>query len=178
MLQMDFPFFNDEIIHGFTYTFAGICSAPSHPFGFQYRIKRTPFDIIKFIVTTLMNQDKKVVFIRVQENGSLASFPEFMKTCHNMNIIVKNKGWDVYSLNGKIEIPNKALVKITRPLLLKSRNNFGVLPFSMLWGLPAKLRIYFVVMFLTYSAWNNTFIQTHQNMGCESLHHQWTCYKK
>ena len=26
--------------------------------------------------------------------------------------------------------------------------------------------------------WNNTFIQTYQNMRYDSLHHQWACYKK
>ena len=40
-------------------------------------------------VTTSRNQDKKVVFIRVYEDGAPARSYEFMKTCHNMNIVVQ-----------------------------------------------------------------------------------------
>ena len=36
-----------------------------------------------------MNQDKKVAFIPVDEDGALEISPEFMKTCHNINIIVQ-----------------------------------------------------------------------------------------
>ena len=66
-----------------------------------------------------MNQDKKVAFIRVDEYGSLAIFYEFMKTCHNMNIIVQTTCGDASSLNGKIESPHRTLANITRALLLK-----------------------------------------------------------
>ena len=65
MLQMDFAFFNVESIRGFTSTLVAICSATSYPFGFSSRSKRPPLDILKFLVTTLINQDKKVAFVRV-----------------------------------------------------------------------------------------------------------------
>ena len=67
MLQMDFASFNIESIRGFTSTFVAIYSATSHPFGFPSRSKRPPLDILEFIVTTLMNQHKKVALIRVYE---------------------------------------------------------------------------------------------------------------
>ena len=72
MLQMDFSLFNVEIIRGFTSTFVTICSATSHPFGLPSRRKRPRLDILKLLVTTLINQDKKVAFIRVDEYGALA----------------------------------------------------------------------------------------------------------
>ena len=78
MLQMNFSFFNVESISGFTSAFVAICSATSHPFGFPSRRKRTPLDILKFLVTTLSDQDKKVAFIRVDEHGSLEISSEFM----------------------------------------------------------------------------------------------------
>ena len=53
-----------------------------------------------------------------------------MKTCHNMNIIVQTKGGDAYSLNGKIEIPNKTLANITRARLLKSSHKKEVWCFA------------------------------------------------
>ena len=122
MLQMGFSFFNVEIIRGFTSTFVAICSATSYPFGFPSRSKRPSLGILKFVVTTLRNQDKKVAFIRVDEDGALARPSEFMRTCHNMNIIVHTKGGYASSLNGKSKSHNKTLANITRALLLKSSN--------------------------------------------------------
>ena len=72
MLQMDFAFFNVESIRGFTSTFVAICSATSYPFGFTSRSKRPPLDILKLLVVTLRNQDKKIAFIRADEDGALA----------------------------------------------------------------------------------------------------------
>ena len=68
----------------------------------------------------MRNQDKKVAFIRVDEHGSLARSSEFIKTFHNMNIIVQNIGGDSSSLDGKIESPNNTLANITRDILLNS----------------------------------------------------------
>ena len=36
----------------------------------------------------------------------------------------------------------------------------------------------YAVMFLTSSEMEQDLIQTHQNMECEILHHQWKCYRK
>ena len=62
MLQLGVIFFNVEIIHGFTVTFVAICSDTSYPFGFTYIIKLTPLEILKFLVTTVRNKDKKVAY--------------------------------------------------------------------------------------------------------------------
>ena len=102
MLQMDFTFFNVEIIRWFTSTFKAIGSATSYPFWFTYRSKLPPLDIFKFLAITLKNQDKKVVFIQVDEVGELARYHEVMKTCHNMKIIVQTSSGDAYSLYCKI----------------------------------------------------------------------------
>ena len=120
---MDFAFFNVESIRGFTSTFVAICSATSYPFGFPSRSKRPPLDILRFLVTTLRNKDKKVAFIRVDEYGALARSSEFIKTCHNMIIIVHTTGGDAFSLNVKSESPNNTLANITRALFLKSSHN-------------------------------------------------------
>ena len=120
MLQMNFAFFNAESIRGFTSTFVAICSATSFPFGFLSRSKLPHLDILKFLVTTLINQDKKVAFVRVDEDGALAISSSLMRTYHNINIIVQTTGGDASSLNGKSESPNKTLANITRALLLNS----------------------------------------------------------
>ena len=123
MLQMDFAFFNVEIINLFTSTIVAIWSATSHPFGFTYRSKCQPIDILKCIVTILRNQDKKVEFIRVDKDGYLSRSSEFMSTCHNMNTIVQTTGRYASSINDKIESPNKTLANIMRALLLKLSHN-------------------------------------------------------
>ena len=120
MLQMYFAFFNVESIHGFISTFVAICSDTSYPFGLLSRSKSPTLDTLKFIVTKLVNQDKKFPFTRVDEDGAPARYSEFMKTCHNMNIIVQTAGGDAYYLNGKNESPNKKLSNILRSLLLNS----------------------------------------------------------
>ena len=102
----------------FTLTFVDICFANSHPFGFTSRIKETPFDILKFLVTILSYQDKKVLLILVYKYGALIRSSEFIMTCHSMNAVFKTTCGDTYSLNSKIENPNKTLAGITRTLLL------------------------------------------------------------
>ena len=97
-----------------------ICPDTLCPFGFPYIRKRAPLDILKFLVNTLRNQEKKAALIQVDEDAALARSYEFINTCHNMNIIVQNTGVNSYSVNVKTEIPNKTLANITRALLLKS----------------------------------------------------------
>ena len=99
-----------------------ICSATSYPFVFPSRSKCAPLDILKCIVTTLRNRYNKVTFIRVDEYGALARSYEFIKTCHNMNIIVHTTGGDSYYRNSKSESLNKTIDNITRALLLKPSN--------------------------------------------------------
>ena len=118
MLQIDFAFFNVEIICGFTSTFVDICSDTSNPFVFLPRSKHQTLNTLKFFITILRNQDKKVSFIQVDEDGALARSSEFTRTCHNMTIVVQTKGVDAPSINGKILIPNNTLANIKRVLLL------------------------------------------------------------
>ena len=125
-----FSFLNVESIRGFTSTFVDVLSSTSYPSGFPSRSKLPTLETLKFIVTTLRNQYKKVSFICVGEDGSLARSSESVNTCHNMNIIFQNKNIDVSSLNGKIEIPNKTLANITIVLLLNSSHRKELCCFS------------------------------------------------
>ena len=84
------------------------------------REKHLPLEILKNIVTTSRNWYKKVSFIQVDEYGELVIYSEFIRTFHNMNIIVQTTDRNVSSLNGKIETPNKTLANTTRALLLES----------------------------------------------------------
>ena len=66
-LQIHFAFFDVESIHGFTSTFVALCSATLHPFGFTSISKLPLFDILKFLVMILNNQDKKVAFAELMK---------------------------------------------------------------------------------------------------------------
>ena len=122
MLHMDSSFFIVEGIRGFTSTFVAICYATSYPFGLSSRSKRPHLEIIKFLVTILRNQGNKVSFIRVDEDVALASYSEFLNTCHGMNSIVQTTGGYASSINGKNKTPNKKLDNIMGALLLDSRH--------------------------------------------------------
>ena len=78
--------------------FVAIYSATSYPFRFPPRSKLQPIEILKRIITTFFNQDKKVSFIGVDEDGALARTSKFMSTCHNMKIIVQTTGGDEFLL--------------------------------------------------------------------------------
>ena len=100
-----------------------LCSANSYPFGFTSRSKRPPIDILKFIVTTWSNHDKKVSFIWVDKDEAIARSSELVNTCYNIYIIVQTKGGNSSSLNGIGEIPTKTLSNITGPILVNSIHN-------------------------------------------------------
>ena len=106
---MDFSLFNVESTRGFASTFVDIYYDTSHPFRFPSIRKLPPPDILKLTVTTFINQYNKVSFIQVDEYGALAIYSEFMKTCHNMNIIVQTTGGYAFSIHGKNRIPNNTL---------------------------------------------------------------------
>ena len=98
-----------------------------------------------------MNQNKKVLFIQVDQDVALARYSEFTKTCHNMNIIVQITGGDSSSLNGK-EKSQIIYLLISQEILYYNqvtRNNFVTLPISMTYGSTSELIIDCVVMFLT-----------------------------
>ena len=115
-----------------------ICSDISYPFGLPSRSKRPPLDTLKIIINTLINQDKKVSLIRVYEYGELARSSEFIKTCHNMNIIVQTTGGYYSSLNGKRESPNKTLANIMRALLKQQERTLAFCISVCHMALPSK----------------------------------------
>ena len=66
----------------------------SYYFDFPQRIKRQPIDTLKYFVTTLINQDKKVELIRVDKDGELARPSYFMRICHEMNAVIQTTSDD------------------------------------------------------------------------------------
>ena len=104
--------------------------------------------------STLSNKDKKVALIQFGEDGALARSSEFMKACHNMNIIVKTTGGYESYFIGKSESPNETLSNITRALLMNPSHKKELWCFAYQYSIyesPSELRIDCVVMFLTSS---------------------------
>ena len=61
--------------------------------------------------------------IRLVEDDALARSSEFVRTYHDISIVVHNTGGDASSLHVKSEIPNKTLVKITTFIFVNSIHN-------------------------------------------------------
>ena len=99
----------------------------------------------------MINQSKKVVYIQVYEDAAQVKSSGFMRTSHNMQIIVRNT-IDASLLNCKILSPNNTPDNITRYLLqIKvTRKNFCSLPISISSVSTTKLRIGYMVRFRTY----------------------------
>ena len=72
MLQMYLYFFKFEDIHGMTYIFVKICYFTSYNFGFPSRSNRIPLDTLDVLVTSLINQYKKVAFIIIDYYDALS----------------------------------------------------------------------------------------------------------
>ena len=120
VLQIKISFLNVEIIRGFTSTFLPICSTTSHLLVFTSRRKYPPLDILTVLITELNNDDTKFAFLLVDKYGALTNCFEVVRTYHIMNIIVQATDGNASSLNGKNEIPNRIVSKITTDLILNS----------------------------------------------------------
>ena len=89
---MYFSFFNVESIRGFTSRYWLYDTLLHTPLGFPSTSKWPHLNTLKLLVATFSNQDKKVILTQVDEYGALPTSSEFMRTCHNTNIIVQTKG--------------------------------------------------------------------------------------
>ena len=72
MIHMIFALFNVEAILVFNSAFVAICLSTSHPFDSPSIISSTPMENSKLPVTALINQENKVVFVRVDEYVTMA----------------------------------------------------------------------------------------------------------
>ena len=120
---MDFAFFKDQIIRGFTYNFVVICSYTLYISVFLTSRKRSHIYNIKFLVTSFINQYNNAAFIIVGYHGAISQYSSFMSTCHGMNIVVQILCGDYLALNVEIKIPNKALTNITISIIINSSHN-------------------------------------------------------
>jgi len=104
MLQLDFGFMNVTSIRGFTSYLSCDCVKTKYPFRFCTRNKRAPVDVIKWIITTLRGQGKKVQFVRFDEGGELARSKDVNKMLvEDFQIIMQTTGGYASHLNGVTE---------------------------------------------------------------------------
>lgn len=104
MLQMDFAFFNVQSVRGFTSYLSCDCVLTKYSFRFCTRRKRSPVDIIRWILLTLKKQNKIVIFVRFDEGGELARCTELNKLLvEDFQIVMQSTGGYASHLNGVTE---------------------------------------------------------------------------
>ena len=104
MLQMDFAFMNVKSIRGFSSYLSCDCVHTKYSFTFCTRHKRSPVDIIRWILSTLAKLDKPVNFVRFDEGGELARCEELNKALvEEFNIVMQTTGGYASHLNGITE---------------------------------------------------------------------------
>ena len=84
-----------------------------------------------------------------------------------MNIFVQNTGGDASSLNGKRKFQIRHLLILQEIFYLTkvTKNTFGDFTISIPSSSPAELRIYCVVMFLTFSGMEQDFYTNTSKYG-------------
>jgi len=104
MLQLDFAFFNQQSIRGFTSYLSCDCVHTKYSFRFCTRSKRAPIDVIRWIIETLRKQNKTVNYVRFDEGGELARNIEIPKMLtEEYQIIMQTTGGYASHLNGITE---------------------------------------------------------------------------
>ena len=104
MLQMDFGFYNVKSVRGFSSFLSVDCVQTKYSFAFCTRRKRSPIDIIRWILSTLSKLDKQVNFVRFDEGGELARCEELNgMLVDEFNVVMQTTGGYASHLNGVTE---------------------------------------------------------------------------
>jgi len=104
MLQMDFAFMNTQSIRGFTSYLSCDCVVTKYSYRFCTRNKRAPVDVIRWIISTLRSQGKKIHFVRFDEGGELARSYDINKMLvEEFKVVMQSTGGYASHLNGITE---------------------------------------------------------------------------
>lgn len=118
MLQVDFAFMNKPSIRGFSSYLTFICVSTKYTFRFCSRSKRAPKELIRWVLNTLQNQNKKTNFIRFDEGGELARCEEIPKMLvEEFGITMQTTGGYASHLNGTVERSHRTSSESVRTFL-------------------------------------------------------------
>lgn len=124
-LHVDFSFFGETSIRGFTSALDITCASTSYTIGFPTRSKTPPLDIMRWLISTLRSMGHIVTFIRVDEDGSLANSSEFCSLLMRLNCLLETTGGGNSTNNGMVEVGNRTKANMVRAQLSTMKILFG-----------------------------------------------------
>jgi hypothetical protein len=124
-LHCDFSFFGITSLRGYTTAFDLACASTSYTFGFPSKTKGPPINIFTWVIKTLRSMGYEVIFIRVDEDSSLARSSEFCSQVIKLNCVLETTGGGNSENNGKVERPNRIKGDMVRSSLATAKKIFG-----------------------------------------------------
>ena len=86
-------------IRGFSSYLSFLDDTTGYPFSFPTCNKRTPLDILQFIIITLRQQNKSINYVQCDKGGELSCSSEVNKLLIENNIMVQSTGGYASNLN-------------------------------------------------------------------------------
>ena len=117
ILHLDFHFFNVKSIRGFESALAVSCGSTSYAFNFPTRSRAPPIHILSYLVNVLRTLNYKVLYLKVDEDGSLARSSEFCSKVEELNCVLQTTGGYNSTSNGQVERSNRFDANVVRPSL-------------------------------------------------------------
>ena len=117
---LDYSFWNQNSIRGFTSLLTAICLATRYSFVFPTRHKRPPLATIKWFINTLRRQGYPVLYIQTDEGGELGRSTDFLQLLTQSDCIYMGTGRSGSSFNGLVERPNRTIANSVRAKLLNA----------------------------------------------------------
>ena len=117
---LDYSFWNQHSIRGFTSLLTAICLETRYSFVFPTRHKRPPLATIKWFINTLRRQGYPVLYIQTDEGGELGRSTDFLQLLTQSDCIYMGTGRSGSSFNGLVERPNRTIANSVRAKLLNA----------------------------------------------------------
>ena len=111
-LHMDFQFYTPMSIRGFTSALTVVCAKASYPFAFPTKTKSPPIEIFTWFISTIRAMGYIAIYIRVDEDGSLARSTEFCNAVVDSNCVLQTTGGGNSEGNGKVERPHRTMANM------------------------------------------------------------------
>ena len=124
LIHMDFDFYNVTYIRGFTSMLTVVCENTRILWVFPTASKKAHVFIIRFILTTLMNEQHQCKLIRADEDSVLANSTDVTNLLvDDFNISMETTGGDASWINGNNGRHNRSIHNMVRSSLLDINNH-------------------------------------------------------
>ena len=117
--HIDFTFFNETSIRGFTSALVIVEATERMVFFFPCRHKNPPIDLVLFFFSWLRRHGVPVADIRSDEDGAFVRSTEFCKILYkSLGIVLQSTGGYASTINGKAESPHMTIKRMIRAMLI------------------------------------------------------------